>query len=66
MRKLFIRRSATLVLFFLTVTVSFHGQTGQPLSLVDTIPMPTEKGRLDHLYVDVGSKRLFVAGLEHG
>jgi WD40 repeat protein len=55
-----------LVLFFLTATVSFHGQTGQPLSLVDTIPMPNVKGRLDHLYVDVGNKRLFVAGLENG
>jgi hypothetical protein len=29
-------------------------------------PMPNVKGRLDHLYVDVGNKRLFVAGLENG
>jgi hypothetical protein len=31
-----------------------------------TISMPNVKGRLDHLHVDVGSKRLFVAGLENG
>ena len=66
MRKLFVSRSATLILFFLTATVNLHGQSGQPLSLVDTIPMPNVKGRLDHLYVDVGNKRLFVAGLENG
>jgi WD40 repeat protein len=66
MRKLLASRSATLVLFSLTATVNLHGQTGQPLSLVDTILMPNVKGRLDHLYVDFGSKRLFVSGLENG
>src|SRR5882762_816235 len=66
MRKLFVSRSATLILFYLTATVNLHGQRGQPLSLVDTIPMPNVKGRLDHLYVDVRRERLFVAGLENG
>ena len=66
MRKLFVSRSASLVLFFLTAAMNLHGQTGQPLSLVETILMPNVKGRLDHMYVDVGSKRLFVAGLENG
>jgi len=37
-----------------------------PLRLVQTIPMPDVKGRLDHMDVDVGNKRLFVAGLENG
>ena len=38
----------------------------QPLRLVQTIPMPNVKGRLDHMDVDVKSKRLFVSGLENG
>jgi hypothetical protein len=36
------------------------------LRLVQTIPMPNVKGRIDHLDVDVEGKRLFVAGLENG
>jgi DNA-binding beta-propeller fold protein YncE len=38
----------------------------QPLRLVQTIPMPNVKGRIDHMDVDVKGKRLFVAGLENG
>jgi DNA-binding beta-propeller fold protein YncE len=38
----------------------------QPLKLVQTIPLPNVKGRLDHMDVDVKGKRLFVAGLENG
>ena len=38
----------------------------EPLQLVETIPLPGVKGRLDHMDVDVKSKRLFVAGLENG
>src|SRR6202049_2768223 len=37
----------------------------QPLRLVQTIPLPNVKGRLDHMDVDVKGKRLFVAGLEN-
>jgi len=36
------------------------------LHLVQTIPMPNVKGRIDHMDVDVKGKRLFVAGLENG
>src|ERR1700694_2172416 len=36
------------------------------LRLVQTIPMPNVKGRIDHMDVDVRGKRLFVAGLENG
>jgi DNA-binding beta-propeller fold protein YncE len=36
------------------------------LLLVQTIPMPNVKGRIDHMDVDVKGKRLFVAGLENG
>src|SRR6266850_7808953 len=38
----------------------------QALRLVQTIPMPNVKGRIDHMDVDVKGKRLFVAGLENG
>ncbi len=38
----------------------------QSLRLVQTIPLPNLKGRLDHMDVDVKGKRLFVAGLENG
>ncbi len=41
-------------------------QDHEPLRLVQTIPMPNVKGRIDHMDVDVKGKRLFVAGLENG
>lgn len=41
-------------------------QLQSPLRLVQTIPMPGVKGRLDHLDVDVKGRRLFVSGLENG
>jgi len=43
-----------------------HSQDHSPLRLVQTIPMPNVKGRIDHMDVDVKGKRLFVAGLENG
>jgi DNA-binding beta-propeller fold protein YncE len=36
-----------------------------PLKLVQQIPLPNVKGRIDHMDVDVRGKRLFVAGLEN-
>ena len=41
-------------------------QDHAPLRLVQTIPMPNVKGRIDHMDVDVKGNRLFVAGLENG
>jgi DNA-binding beta-propeller fold protein YncE len=41
-------------------------QEKQPLKLVQTIPLPNVKGRIDHMDVDVKGERLFVAGLENG
>src|SRR3974377_2542080 len=41
-------------------------QETHPLRLVQTIPMPNVKGRIDHMDVDVKGQRLFVAGLENG
>src|SRR6266404_192081 len=53
----------------LTVLVSLstqaHAQDNVPLRLIQTIPMPNVKGRIDHMDVDVKGKRLFVAGLEN-
>src|SRR5438128_3160515 len=46
--------------------IAFSQEGGkQPLRLVQTIPLPNVKGRLDHMDVDVKGKRLFVAGLEN-
>src|SRR4030081_2422012 len=44
----------------------FKAQEKELLRLVQTIPMPNVKGRIDHMDVDVNGKRLFVAGLENG
>jgi DNA-binding beta-propeller fold protein YncE len=47
--------------------IAFSQEGGnEPLRLVQTIPLPNVKGRLDHMDVDVKGKRLFVAGLENG
>src|SRR5258708_36715459 len=54
----------------LTVLASWntqaYAQDHAPLRLLQTIPMPNVKGRIDHMDVDVKGKRLFVAGLENG
>lgn len=46
--------------------VKSHAKDRSPLRLVQNIPMPNVKGRIDHIDVDVKGKRLFVAGLENG
>jgi DNA-binding beta-propeller fold protein YncE len=38
-------------------------QSGAPLKLVQTIPMPGVEGRIDHLSADVKGRRLFVSAL---
>src|SRR6201997_782975 len=43
-----------------------HAQDHAPLRLVQTVPMPNVKGRIDHMDVDGKGKRVFVAGLENG
>src|SRR5258708_17767310 len=47
-------------------SVQAYAQDHSPLRLVQTIPMPNVKGRIDHMDLDVKGKRLFVAGLENG
>src|SRR5258708_27808959 len=50
----------------LVALANVHAQEKEPLRLVQTIPMPKVKGRIDHMDVDVRGMRLFVAGLENG
>jgi DNA-binding beta-propeller fold protein YncE len=63
-------RVALICLTALTILVLTHGkadaQEKECFRLVQKIPMPNVKGRLDHMDVDVKGKRLFVAGLENG
>src|SRR6266853_1455074 len=52
--------------FLIAFPMLANAQSAAPLQLVQTIPMPNVKGRIDHMDVDVKGKRLFVAGLENG
>jgi len=63
--KKFFSFGIAVALFFCAAATAF-AQDAQPLKLVQTIPMPNVKGRIDHMDVDVKGKRLFVAGLENG
>jgi hypothetical protein len=54
-----------LLTLFLASVVGLSAQDKETLHLVQTIPMPNVKGRIDHMDVDVKGKRLFVAGLEN-
>src|SRR2546427_12914864 len=55
-----------LVALLFASPVVANAQSAAPLHLVQTIPLPNVKGRIDHMDVDVRGKRLFVAGLENG
>ena len=55
-----------LIGLLLSLPVLANAQSADPLQLVQTIPMPNVKGRIDHMDVDAKGKRLFVAGLENG
>jgi DNA-binding beta-propeller fold protein YncE len=60
------KKYCLLVGLLLALPVIANAQNAAPLQLVQTIPMPNVKGRIDHMDVDVKGKRLFVAGLENG
>lgn len=49
-----------------SLSTQAYAQDYVPLRLIQNIPMPNVKGRIDHMDVDVKGKRLFVAGLENG
>src|SRR5713101_1342524 len=55
-----------LIVLLFASPVLANAQSAAPLHLVQTIPLPNVKGRIDHMDVDVKGKRLFVAGLENG
>src|ERR1700704_1998637 len=65
MRK-FLPVGVSALLFLCAAVSQSDAQEKEPLRLVQTIPMPNVKGRIDHMDVDVKGKRLFVAGLENG
>jgi DNA-binding beta-propeller fold protein YncE len=50
-----------LMMFFLS---GAQAQTGAPLKLIQTIPLPGVEGYFDHMAVDVRGQRLFIPG-EH-
>ncbi|HEV2201444.1 MAG TPA: YncE family protein [Bryobacteraceae bacterium] len=61
------RRSPLWIMGLLLAPVpNIHGQDKLPLTLVQKIPLPNVRGRIDHMDVDVKGQRLFVAGLENG
>ncbi|MDB5710088.1 MAG: hypothetical protein JWL96_2158 [Sphingomonas bacterium] len=47
-----------------TMPVAARAESGEPLRLVRTIPLPDLNGRIDHLSVDVKGRRIFLAALE--
>ena len=51
---------------FLAPLMRLEARGKESLRLIQTIPMPNVKGRIDHMDVDVKDKWLFVAGLENG
>src|SRR5262252_8502572 len=58
--------SNVLLLFMAILCGQSAAQEREVLRLVQTIPMPNVKGRIDHMDADVKGMRLFVAGLENG
>jgi len=55
----------TLLALFLAPSTRVGAQDKESLRLVQTIPMPNVKGRMDHLGVDIRGKRLFAAALDN-
>ena len=47
----------------LAPVLTVHGQEKLPLKLIQKVPMPNVKGRLDHFGLDLAGNRLFVAAL---
>jgi hypothetical protein len=61
MRKLY----AICLTTFAAFAIQARSQEAAPLRLVQTIPLPGVRGRMDHLGVDLKGKRLFAAALEN-
>jgi DNA-binding beta-propeller fold protein YncE len=54
-----------LILSVLLLTPASRAATTAPLELVQTIPMPGVRGRIDHMSIDLEGRRLFVSALEN-
>lgn len=65
MRKGLLVSAVTMAILLLTALTT-SAQDKESLKLVQTIPMPNVKGRIDHMDVDVKGKRIFISGLENG
>ena len=52
-----------IIAFLLAPVLTIHGQDKLPLKLIQKVPMPNVKGRLDHFGLDLAGNRLFVAAL---
>jgi len=59
----FMLACATVCTGALTFVVQAFAQAPEPLALVQTIPLPDVRGRIDHLDIDPDGERLFVAAL---
>ena len=46
--------------------IMVNAQSPGLLALVQTIPLPDVRGRIDHMDIDIGGNRLFVAAFGHG
>jgi hypothetical protein len=56
--------SMRLLGFLIVMLAGFAAQAAEaPLRLIQTIPLPDGRGRIDHMSLDVGRQRLFVAEL---
>jgi len=53
----------SILALLLAPVLTVHGQEKLPLKLIQKVPMPNVKGRLDHFGLDSAGKRLFVAAL---
>ena len=53
------------IAMFAGFAIQTSAQEKQTLRLLQTIPLPGVKGRLDHIGVDVDKKRLFVATVDN-
>src|SRR5438132_12684812 len=60
-------RAVVVVLEFCVFLATAEGrQAPQPLKLVQKIPLPAVKGRIEHISVDLQGRRLFLAALGNG
>ncbi len=60
------RKGGLLAIAIALVAASARAESAPPLALEATIPLPHTSGRIDHLAIDLGRKRLLVAELGNG